>query len=144
MINIKIYLSEIAKMRNKNDFFGFSQKWFFLFDKCWQMLHEWDRVDEQILEWTLTRVRLRLRDFHWNRDINMCVCIPIQNDNKREMIENSSNQTDMYSFNIASDKKSVSLNYIKLMLYHFCLNRRLCTRVRTKIPKCAGCYWRMR
>ena len=27
--------------------------------KGWQMLYEWDRVDLQILEWTLTRVKLR-------------------------------------------------------------------------------------
>ena len=59
---------------NQKRNFGFAQKLiFFLFHKCWQMLHEWDRVDEQILEWTLTRVRLRLRDFQWNRDFNMCV-----------------------------------------------------------------------
>ena len=118
---------------------------FFLFHKCWQMLHEWDRVDEQILEWTLTRVRLRLRDFQWNRDFNMCVfAFQFKMTTSVKWLKIVPTKPICTVLMLRLTKKSVSLNYIKLMLYHFCLNRRLCTRVRTKIPKCAGCYWRMK
>ena len=42
----------------KHGFYRFSKPFDFVY-KGWQMLYEWDRVDLQILEWTLTRVKLR-------------------------------------------------------------------------------------